>query len=325
MFQNLTHAKVFQEFLQQTTFPDQPSNLYEPVRYMLSLSGKRIRPLLVLMGAELFDSEKIETALPASLAIELFHNFSLIHDDIMDKAPLRRGKPTVHEKWSDSVGILSGDALIIKAYEQLSLCPANVLGTLLPLFNRTALEVCEGQQYDMDFENMAVVSVDSYIAMIRLKTSVLLGCALQMGAIVAEAGFKDQQLVYEFGVNIGVAFQLQDDILDVYGDPDLFGKQIGGDILSNKKTILYTKLKELVQGHDSVILDKLLQDSIHTEPGKVEMMKDLYAQYNIKEKAIALKDKYIRAAYNKLNAIDVSVEKKQALFSLSDALTNRIR
>ena len=325
MFQNLAHAKAFHEFLQDTKFPDQPSNLYDPVRYILSLSGKRIRPLLVLMGAELFDEKKIKSALPASLAIELFHNFSLIHDDIMDKAPLRRGQPTVHQKWNDNVGILSGDALLIKAYQQLSLCPADSLGALLPLFNKTALEVCEGQQYDMDFENLAGVSVDSYIGRIRLKTSVLLGCALQMGAIIAEADPCDQQLLYDFGVNIGIAFQLQDDLLDVYGDPGMFGKQVGGDVLSNKKTILYTKLKELVRGQDVVLLDHLLKDSIQTEPNKVEKMKELYTKYDIQSLAIKQKDKYIATAFEQLNAINVSSDKKQALFSLSEALTNRIQ
>ena len=325
MFQNLTHAKLFQEYLHETAFPDQPLNLYDPVRYILSLSGKRIRPLLVLMGAELFDETRIRPALPASLAVEFFHNFSLIHDDIMDKAPLRRGQPTVHQKWNNNVGILSGDALLIKAYQQIAMCPVDKIDFLLPLFNKTALEVCEGQQYDMDFEDKAIVSVASYVEMIRLKTSVLLGCALQMGAIIAGADSKNQQLIYDFGVNIGVAFQLQDDLLDVYGNPDMFGKQIGGDILSNKKTILYTKLKELISGEDVALLDELLAHTVDTEPNKVEMMKALYAKYDIQSLAVGQKEKYTTIAFNQLNAINVSEDKKEALFSLSDALTNRVQ
>lgn|SRR5690606_20735870 len=325
MFQNLVLAKRFQDYLFATKYPDQPSNLYDPVRYILSLSGKRIRPLLVLMGTELFDDSKTESALPASLAIELFHNFSLLHDDIMDKAPLRRGQPTVHEKWNENVGILSGDALLIKAYEQLALCPPDTIGELLRLFNKMALEVCEGQQLDMDFEQQTVVSVSSYIEMIRLKTSVLLGCALQMGSVIAGTSPADQQLVYDFGVNIGIAFQLQDDLLDVYGDPDTFGKQVGGDILSNKKTILYTKLREVVEGEDIFVFDDLLQKNIVQEPNKVEKMKVLYQKYGVNLIAKEQKEWYTTLAFNQLNAINVTDDKKKALFSLSEALTNRVQ
>lgn len=325
MFQELVHAKAFQSYLEKIDFPSVPQYLYDPIRYILSLSGKRIRPLLVLMGAELFDDSTIKQALPASAAIEFFHNFSLIHDDIMDVAPLRRGEPTVHQKWNDNVAILSGDALLIKAYQELAKCPIDKIPALLHLFNATSLEVCEGQQYDMDFEERAQVSETAYIEMIRLKTSVLLGCALQMGAIVAGADERSQALLYDFGVNLGIAFQLQDDILDVYGDPQSFGKQIGGDILSNKKTILFVKLQELISSTDQEELEYLLRQNIDSEPEKVEKMMGLYAKYDIQTLAIYQKEKFTTIAYEKLTEIQVGTEKKQALFSLADALMHRVQ
>ncbi|MFD1769688.1 polyprenyl synthetase family protein [Sphingobacterium suaedae] len=323
MFQELVHAKIFQDYLSTAYFPHTPANLYEPIRYIMSLSGKRIRPLLVLMGAELFDSEVLESALPASAAIEYFHNFSLIHDDIMDRAPLRRGQATVHQKWNDSVAILSGDGLLVKAYEELAKCPAHKIGPLLRVFNKTALEVCEGQQYDMDFESRARVSETEYIEMIRLKTSVLLGGALQMGAILAGADERAQELIYSFGVNLGIAFQLQDDILDVYGNPETFGKQVGGDILSNKKTILFVKLDELVNAEDRVELGRLFVSTVEDEPEKVNKMKALYAKYDIQTLAIYQKEKFTTIAYDKLQEIPVEDKKKKVLFALADALMNR--
>ena len=325
MFQELVHAKAFQNYLEKVDFPHTPQHLYDPIRYILSLSGKRIRPLLVLMGAELFDESIIEQALPASAAIEFFHNFSLIHDDIMDVAPLRRGKPTVHQKWNGNVAILSGDALLIKAYQELAKCPTDKIPALLRLFNATSLEVCEGQQYDMDFEGRASVTESEYIDMIRLKTSVLLGCALQMGAIIAGADDRSQKLLYDFGVNLGIAFQLQDDILDVYGNPKSFGKQVGGDILSNKKTILFVKLQELISLADQKELTYLLGQTIDVEPGKVDKMMDLYAKYDIQTLAIYQKEKFTTIAYEKLSAIQIPSDKKQALFSLADALMYRVR
>ena len=323
MFQKLVHAQAFQQYLANTDFPDRPQHLYDPIRYILSLSGKRIRPLLVLMGAELFDEAAVEAALPASAAIEFFHNFSLVHDDIMDLAPLRRGEPTVHEKWNTPIAILSGDALLVKAYEQLAKSPVAQLPALLNIFNQTSLAVCEGQQYDMDFEARTQVTETEYIDMIRLKTSVLLGCALQMGAIIAGADKQAQTLLYEFGVNLGVAFQLQDDILDVYGDPKTFGKQVGGDILSNKKTILFVKLQELVSDADRLELAGLLTQTLATEPAKVDKMKSLYAKYDIQALAEYQKEKFTAIAYEKLTCIPVDNAKKEALFALADALMHR--
>lgn len=324
MFQELVHAKSFQNYLEKIDFPSSPAHLYDPVRYILSLAGKRIRPLLVLMGAELFDESAIPLALPASAAIEFFHNFSLIHDDIMDVAPLRRGKPTVHHKWNNNVAILAGDALLIKAYQELAKCPVDKVPALLHIFNATSMEVCEGQQYDMDFEERADVSENAYIDMIRLKTSVLLGCALQMGAIIAGADDHAQALLYEFGMNLGVAFQLQDDLLDVYGNPQNFGKQVGGDILSNKKTILFVKLQELISPDDRVELTYLLEHNRDTEPKKIEKMMALYAKYDIQTLAIYQKEKFTTIAYEKLREIQVETAKKQALFSLADALMHRV-
>ena len=224
MFEQHPYGKLIAEYIQNTEYPKQPADLYDPIKYILSLSGKRIRPLLVLMGAKLFGKENLQEVVPASIAIEYFHNFSLIHDDIMDRAPLRRGKATVHQKWNDNVAILSGDALLVKAYQELGKSPSAHIPDLLSVFNKVALEVCEGQQYDMDFEKKSNVSEDDYLNMIKLKTSVLLGGALQMGAILANADQQEQQLIYDFGVNLGIAFQLQDDYLDVYGNPETFGK-----------------------------------------------------------------------------------------------------
>jgi len=323
MFQNLVHAKVFQDYIKQSEFPTAPANLYDPIRYILSLSGKRIRPLLVTLGAALFDEAMLEASLPASTAIEFFHNFSLIHDDIMDKAPLRRGKETVHQKWNESVAILSGDALLVKAYEELAKCPSDKIVPLLRLFNQTALEVCEGQQYDMDFELRADVSQEEYIDMIRLKTSVLLGCALQMGAIIGGADIAAQQQLYAFGVNFGIALQLPDDLLEVYGDPETFGKQVGGDILSNKKTILFIQLRERLQDSDKQLFEHLLGSDVEQEPDKVEKMKALYAKHDIRDFAEALKEKFTAVAYEQLRAIAVDEAKKKTLFALADALMHR--
>jgi len=225
------------------SFPEKPSNLYDPLRYFMTLGGKRMRPMLTLMSANLF-GKSIQESMSAAMAVELFHNFSLIHDDIMDAAPLRRAKQTVHEKWNTNIAILSGDVLFVKAYEQLSLHPAHLVPTLLRIFNKTAIEVCEGQQMDMDFETRDDVSSEEYIEMIRLKTSVLLGCALEMGAIIGETTEENRHQLYQFGEHFGIAFQIQDDLLDLYGNPEKVGKQVGGDVLANKKTLLSILAKQ---------------------------------------------------------------------------------
>ncbi len=315
--------KLISDSIQNSQFPNQPTNLYDPIRYFLSLGGKRIRPALTLVAAEMFDIGEITDALPAAKSIEYFHNFSLVHDDVMDKAPLRRGKATVHEKWDLNVAILSGDGLLVKAYDELANSNPLYIADLLKTFNRVAMQVCEGQQLDMDYEHTDKISMDQYIEMIRLKTSVLLGGALQMGAILAEANLSDQKLIYEFGEYIGIAFQLQDDVLDAYGNPETFGKQIGGDILINKKTYLLVKLMEIIKEEDLPRLQNLLKATIQDNPDKLHDMLSLYHSYNIKEYADKLKDAYTQRAFERLSAINIPNHKKETLITLSTQLLIR--
>lgn len=315
--------KLISDSIQNSQFPNQPTNLYDPIRYFLSLGGKRIRPALTLVAAEMFDIKEINDALPAAKSIEYFHNFSLVHDDVMDKAPLRRGKATVHEKWDLNVAILSGDGLLVKAYDELANSNPLYIADLLKTFNRVAMQVCEGQQLDMDYEHTDKISMDQYIEMIRLKTSVLLGGALQMGAILAEANLSDQKLIYEFGEYIGIAFQLQDDVLDAYGNPETFGKQIGGDILINKKTYLLVKLMEIIKEEDLPRLQNLLNATIQDNPDKLHDMLSLYHSYNIKEYADKLKDAYTQRAFERLSAINIPNHKKETLITLSTQLLIR--
>ncbi|MGN0020508.1 MAG: polyprenyl synthetase family protein [Sphingobacterium hotanense] len=325
MFETHPYSTLVSQYLQERSFPQTPAYLYDPIRYILSLSGKRIRPMLALMGARLFGKENLQEVLPASCAIEYFHNFSLIHDDIMDKAPLRRGKPTVHMQWNDNVAILSGDALLVKAYEELAYCPADKIPALLRVFNQVALEVCEGQQLDMDFENMEIVSEQAYLNMIKLKTSVLLGGALKMGAILSDASEEQQQLIYDFGVNLGIAFQLQDDFLDVYGDPSSFGKQVGGDILCDKKTILRIRTQQLAEGENKEELQNLLFPNQLSDEEKITRMKKLYSTLAVDEYTNQLKEEYMQLAYNQLSTIDVPEANKAELFALADMLMNRVK
>ncbi len=324
MFGNPIYAAKISEQINTIDLPQSPENLYQPIRYILSLSGKRVRPQLVVMGADIFGLSDLNAAVPAAIAIEYFHNFSLIHDDIMDKAPLRRGQETVHQRWNDNVAILSGDALLIKAYQELAKCPSAAIPSLLITFNKVALEVCEGQQMDMDFESREDVTKEEYINMIRLKTSVLLGGALELGAIIAGASPSECAKLYDFGVNIGIAFQLQDDILDAFGDPETFGKQVGGDIIVNKKTILHILLKELLKNEDFESFEKILNLSEDDSVSKVSQMKELYAKYEILTLANTLKEEYTARAYKHLESIEVSDDKKQDLLLLADSLLNRL-
>ncbi|ERJ60617.1 polyprenyl synthetase family protein [Sphingobacterium paucimobilis] len=325
VFGNAIFSDKISVALGNVQFPEGPTNLYQPIRYILSLAGKRIRPQLVLLGADLFGDTPIDEVVPASVAIEYFHNFTLIHDDIMDKAPLRRGQETVHQKWNDDIAILSGDALLIKAYEQLAQCPAIVVPSLLKTFNKVALEVCEGQQMDMDFETREHVSKEEYVNMIRLKTSVLLGGALEMGAIIAGASNQERSKLYRFGENLGIAFQLQDDILDAFGDPATFGKQIGGDIIVNKKTILHILLKQELDVADFALFTTILEMPASKSESKIQQMKELYQKYAVLDKANALKEAYTRRAYASLDEIEVENRRKEDLFSLADHLMNRAR
>lgn len=313
-------ALYFEKELGIYAFPSSPQNLYDPLSYFLQLGGKRIRPLLTLMAAELFNKPKA-SAIHASMAIEFFHNFSLIHDDIMDKAPLRRGKETVHLKWNDDIAILSGDVLLIKAYQELAKQEKKHIPSLLEMFNKTAVEVCEGQQMDMDFESREVVSIEEYIEMIRLKTSVLLGCALTFGAIVSDATEKDRVLIYEFGQNLGIAFQIQDDILDLFGDPEKFGKQIGGDIISNKKTLLLLKALEMSKEKGSSEVLQMLEMTNYAE--KVERAKKLFVELGVVDFARGQMNNYQEKALNALSEITVNSSNKTTLIELSEYLFQR--
>lgn len=299
---------------------NQPHSLYEPLDYFLSIGGKRIRPILVLLAARMFDNKR-EDVLNQALAVELFHNFTLVHDDIMDNAPLRRGITTIHEKWNPSQAILSGDVLMIVAYQYLMRTDAQYLEALLNSFNKMAIEVCEGQQMDMDFEQRQDVSIPEYIEMIRLKTSVLLGCALEIGAIVSDASPEDKKHIYDFGGNIGLAFQIQDDILDVYGDAEKFGKQVGGDIISNKKTFLYLTARKDADEAQQAIFEAQMNNSNHAE--KVEIIRNLYDALNIRQKSEAVMQEFYVKAMEYLNAISVEENFKAELKGLADYLMGR--
>jgi len=311
------------EAIEKSQFPATPTNLYDPIRYILTLGGKRVRPVLTLMAAELFGMQQMEEIIPAAKAVEFFHNFSLIHDDLMDKAPLRRGKTTVHEKWDANIAILSGDGLLVKAYEEISKCNPVYLPATLKILSKVAMEVCEGQQLDMDYEMRESLSMNEYLEMIRLKTSVLLGGALQLGAILSGADAQQQQLIYDFGENVGLAFQLQDDILDAYGDPDTFGKIVGGDIMINKKTFLLVKLMEVIAPADRPHMEQLLQATVDTRSTKVADMLALYDKYEVRKSADELKDNYTQKAFEKMEALDVPKQRKEALLVLANSLLVR--
>jgi len=316
----LEYQQVLQKKIDELSFPEEPKNLYDPLRYFLNLGGKRTRPTLTLMGCSLFGEPGLK-AINAAVAVELFHNFTLIHDDIMDDAPLRRGKNTVHEKWNNNIGILSGDVLFVEAYKQLARHEVDVLPELLSIFSRTAKEVCEGQQMDMDFESRNDVSIDEYIEMIRLKTSVLLGAALEMGAVIAKADSNDVAKIYEFGMNVGLAFQLQDDILDLYADPEKFGKQVGGDILSNKKTYLLIKAQELANDDQRKQLNDILDNQ--TGETKVNNSRALFDELGVKQSAQKRMDAYYLQAKENMNQISVPDECKSELLGVAEALMNR--
>lgn len=311
--------KALQEFIQSNK--GNPSELYEPINYALNLGGKRIRPILVLLSNELFGG-KSSDAMNAALAIEVFHNFTLLHDDIMDNAPLRRGKATVHEFWNSNIAILSGDTMFVQSYQLMASVKSDRLAELLSLFSKTAIEVCEGQQHDMNFEQLKSVSIDEYIQMITLKTAVLLAASLEIGAIIANASPQDAQYMYDYGKNIGVAFQLQDDILDVYAQQADFGKQVAGDIVSNKKTILMLKAFEQANEQQKVSLSELLNETNpHT---KIQGVMKVYEDLQVKYKAEEIMNAYFQKADDILDKTSLKLESKEILRAFSNALKNRI-
>lgn len=315
-----TYNEYIEKAILEHSFPSAPSNLYDPLNYFLKIGGKRIRPALTLIACELF-SKDFKEAKHAALAIEFFHNFSLIHDDIMDDAPLRRGTKTVHEKWNQHIAILSGDALLIEAYKELAKSNPKVLGDILEIFNATALYVCEGQQYDMDYELASAVEIDAYLKMIEYKTAVLLGCSLQIGALIGGASKKDAEELYNFGVNLGIAFQLQDDLLDVYADKNKFGKQVGGDILANKKTFLLLTAFENANSTQTNKLNQLLEEK--DKELKIEGVKEIYHQLGVKERTLTEMNKYYEIAILNLSHINASDEDKRPLKNLAEFLLNR--
>lgn len=310
---------IVQKEIKEINYLGEPKELYEPMNYVLQLGGKRLRPVTVLLAANLF-SDNVSSAIPAAKAIEVFHNFTLVHDDIMDDAPLRRGRPTVHEKWNDNIAILSGDSLLIKAYDHFLEGNYTNLSGILSTFNTTALEVCEGQQLDMNFETRSDVTIDEYINMIRLKTSVLVGGAMKIGALLANSSPEDAQHIYDFGVNVGLAFQLQDDYLDCFGDPQKFGKQVGGDIISNKKTFMMLKALELdTSGKINSWVGKESFDSKE----KVDAVKELYKTLKVDELAFELMDQYYSKGLKSLAAISIDDSKKTMLKAFAAQLMKR--
>ena len=300
----------------------EPQNLYEPISYILNLGGKRLRPILVLMATDIF-GEDYHKGLDAALAVEVFHNFSLVHDDIMDDAPLRRGKATVHEKWDLNTGILSGDAMLINAYQLFENYEGETFKALAKLFTKTAIEVCEGQQYDIDFETRDDVTIDEYLKMIEYKTAVLVGAALKMGAIVAGASASCSAKIYEFGCKLGLAFQLQDDYLDAFGDPKTFGKQVGGDIIENKKTFLYLKAVENSNADDASQLAHLFSLSPRNPANKVETVTQIFNDSGAAELTRKEIEAYTQKAFACLEDINISEEKKQGLRNFGNLLMNR--
>ena len=316
------YQEFFISYLENQSIDKEPKNLYEPITYILGLGGKRMRPVLTLMAAEVFDAN-YKTALPAAMAVEVFHNFSLVHDDIMDDAPLRRGKVTVHEKWNINTGILSGDAMLILAYQYFEQYEPTVFRDLAKLFSKTALEVCEGQQWDVDFEERSNVTIPEYLKMIEYKTAVLVAAAMKMGAIVAKTSEKEADLIYDFGLNLGLAFQLQDDFLDAFGDPETFGKQVGGDIIENKKTYLYLKAIEFSSEEKATELRQLFRLQLEDNSEKIETAKIIFNESGASKATQEAIEMYTYKAFETLEKMDINAEKKSILRTFGENLMGR--
>ena len=316
------YQELISEYFSELHLAKEPKNLYEPIEYILALGGKRMRPILTLMATEVFDVD-CKKAIPAATAIEVFHNFSLVHDDIMDDAPLRRGNETVHEKWDINTGILSGDAMLILAYQHFEEYEPKIFRALAKLFSKTALEVCEGQQYDVDFETRDDVTIPEYLKMIEYKTAVLVGAAMKMGALVAETSEENANLIYDFGLSLGTAFQLQDDYLDAFGDPETFGKQVGGDIIENKKTYLYLKAIQFGEADQKEQLLHLF--SIHPSDNseKINSVKELFIQTGASEATQKAIHDFTFKAFETLEKMNISSYKKIMLRAFGENLMNR--
>jgi len=298
----------------------EPKDLYEPIQYSLSQGGKRLRPLLALLGCSVFDGE-LDKVIPPAIGLEIFHNFTLLHDDIMDQASIRRGQPSVYKKWDTNTAILSGDTMFVIAYEYVTNTEVEFLVDVLHVFNQTAREVCEGQQYDMNYETQEIVGIDDYIEMIRLKTAVLIAAALKIGAIVAKAKAEDAQNIYDFGINIGLAFQLRDDLLDAFGKLEVFGKPIGNDIVTNKKTYLYIMAYEKADNKQKIALDRAFAESNREK--KIASVLELYEQLNIKQETEKMIEAYYKKSLQYLDAISIDKEQKAELYSFAKGLMMR--
>jgi geranylgeranyl diphosphate synthase, type II len=314
--------KLVNEAIEADPFNGEPRELYEPLDYILALGGKRIRPVMLLMAAEMFGGDPLR-AMPTAIGIELFHNFSLIHDDIMDNAPIRRGKPTVHVKWSANAAILSGDTMLVKAYESILKVPESILKQALTIFNQTALEVCEGQQYDMNFESLAEVTIPDYMKMIRLKTAVLIGASLHLGGLVAGASADDLHNLYEFGIHTGMAFQLRDDLLDTFGDEKTFGKRQYGDIRANKKTFLFLKALEMAMEKDKERLKALFSGFNGDVGTKITETLDIFQKTKVKELTETEIEGHHRIALDYFKKIGVPSGQKRILLNYTEMLAGR--
>jgi len=316
--------EILNSRIAQTKYGERPPNLYEPIDYIMSLGGKRMRPLLVLLAYQL-NGEQIRDILDPALAVEVFHNFTLMHDDIMDEAPIRRGKPTVHEKWNQTVAILAGDAMLIKAYDLLLEVPKDIFPTAVKRFNKTAVEVCEGQQIDMNFEELETVSEKEYLEMIRLKTAVLLGFSMEFGGMLAGQNQDQVEQLYDVGEKMGIGFQLMDDYLDVYADKAKFGKQVGGDIISNKKTYLLINALELANPDQKQALEDWLRYEGDDMESKVEGVKNIYDEIGIPNLAKMKMNYYFDQAIKTFKNIDGNEEAKEVLVAFAEKLMKRER
>ncbi len=313
---------IIDKKIQNTVLDTDPKELYDPIRYILSVGGKRIRPGLVLMGCNLFN-DSIEAAINPAIGIEIFHNFTLLHDDIMDNASVRRNKPTVHQKWNKNIAILSGDAMLIKAYEFISQSEPSILVPVLDVFNKTSIEVCEGQQYDMNYEERQDVSIKEYLRMIELKTAVLIGASLKIGAVVGNASNNNANYLYDFGKNLGLAFQLQDDLFDVFANPEIFGKENGGDIVSNKKTYLLITALNRAQGSVKQELKEWLQKTEFKREDKINAITNIFNDLEVESSLRAEVTRYFNKAYIALDKISADKNRKEPLKKFAEELMGR--
>lgn len=316
------YQNIIKERIKIESFHGTPIELYEPISYTMNLGGKRLRPSITLMACDIFNG-KVEEAVDAALGLETFHNFTLLHDDIMDEAPIRRGKPTVYKKWDSNRAILSGDTMMVLAYDFLLNSPKDLLHQLFTIFNKVGKEVCEGQQYDMNFETESDVNIPKYLEMIRLKTAVLIGGSMKVGAIIARASEEECQRIYNFGENIGMAFQLQDDLLDAFGDTSVFGKSTGGDIRTNKKTYLYLKALDLANDQDRNRLVEMYKTHPENTEGKEKEVLEMFNKYEISRRTRELMEEYYQKAMGCLKELNLELEKQEVLVGLADVLMKR--